>query len=273
MIVDGQVHIWKPQSLDRPWVRDEPHMEDPLTYERLLPLMDEAGVDAVVLVPPSWEGDRNDYSLEAAARYPERFAVMGRLSIERPEARAEIERLMVPGMLGIRLTLHPVRHKTWLFDGTADWFWPAAERLNIPVMVHGPTFLPQLGTIAERHPGLRMIVDHFGIWKDFMDGAMASAAEQTAALARHPNVYVKTSAAPTLSSHAYPYRNIFDPIKRIIDAFTPQRCFWGSDFTRLPCSYRQSVTLFTEEMDFLNSADKDWIMGRALATVLGWPTP
>jgi predicted TIM-barrel fold metal-dependent hydrolase len=271
MIVDAQIHIWKPQSPDRPWVRDEPHLADPLTYERLLPLMDDAGVDAVVLVPPSWEGDRNDYSLEAAARYPQRFAVMGRLSIERPEAREELERFLVPGMLGVRLTLHPVRHKTWLFDGTADWFWPAAERLNIPVMVHGPTFLPELGAIAGRHPGLRLIVDHMGIWKDDVDDLFAAAAMRTVALAQHPNVYVKTSAAPTLSTQPYPYRNTFDPIRRIIDAFGPQRCFWGSDLTRIRCTYRESVTMFTEEMGFLDASDKDWIMGRSLATALGWP--
>jgi hypothetical protein len=41
-------------------------------------MMNEAGVDRVVIVPPSWEGERNDYALEAASKYPDRFAVMGR---------------------------------------------------------------------------------------------------------------------------------------------------------------------------------------------------
>ena len=40
--------------------------------------MDAAGVARVVIVPPSWEGDRNDLALEAARLHPDRFAVMGR---------------------------------------------------------------------------------------------------------------------------------------------------------------------------------------------------
>jgi L-fuconolactonase len=53
--------------------------------------MDAAGVDRLVIVSPSWEGDRNDLALEAAAPHPDRFAVMGRLSIEKPESRALLD--------------------------------------------------------------------------------------------------------------------------------------------------------------------------------------
>ena len=51
--------------------------------------------------------------------------------------------------------------------------------------------------------------------------------------------------------------------------------FWGSDITRVPetCSYRQVVTHFTEELDFLSAGDLEWIMGRGLATCLRWPEP
>jgi predicted TIM-barrel fold metal-dependent hydrolase len=272
VIVDSQVHAWLPQTPERPWVRDEPHLAEPLTVERLQTMMREAGVDAAVIVPPSWEGDRNDYALEAARRFPNQFAVMGRLSVERPEARAALAPLArEPGMLGVRLTIHPKRQAHWMAEGTVDWFWPAAERLAIPVMVHAPSLLRELGEVAARHPGLRLIIDHMGIWREHVDDAMATAAEQTVALARYPNVFVKTSAAPTLSTQPYPYRNIFPAIRRIVEAFTPQRCFWGSDVSRLRGTYREAVTMFTEEMDFLSETDKEWIMGRALAKCLGWP--
>ena len=69
IIVDSQVHLWLPQSPTGPWPADGParaHLPYPFTYDKLLPLMDEAGVDRVVIVPPSWEGERNDYALEAA---------------------------------------------------------------------------------------------------------------------------------------------------------------------------------------------------------------
>ena len=56
-------------------------LPEPFTHDKLLPLMNEAGVDRAVIVPPSWPGDRNDYGLEAVKRYPHRFAVMGRIPL------------------------------------------------------------------------------------------------------------------------------------------------------------------------------------------------
>src|SRR5882672_2634243 len=59
MIVDAQVHLWKPESGDWRWVPGlKPQLPEPFTIERLLPMMDEAGVDRVVIVPPSWPGGR-----------------------------------------------------------------------------------------------------------------------------------------------------------------------------------------------------------------------
>ena len=49
--------------------------------------MEGAEVHRAVIVPPSWEGDRNDLALEAARLHPDRFAVMGRITIESPESR------------------------------------------------------------------------------------------------------------------------------------------------------------------------------------------
>ena len=86
LITDSGVHIWKAATPDRPWMPGRhAHLEDPIGYEKLSAMMAEAGVDRAILVPPSWEGDRVDYSLEAAQKYPKRFAVMGRIPIDKPE--------------------------------------------------------------------------------------------------------------------------------------------------------------------------------------------
>jgi L-fuconolactonase len=78
LIVDAQVHIWAANTPERPWpARAEPHRA-PLGKDELLAEMDKAGVDRVVIVPPSWEGDGNDLAIEAARSHPGRFAVMGR---------------------------------------------------------------------------------------------------------------------------------------------------------------------------------------------------
>jgi hypothetical protein len=56
----------------------------------------------------------------------------------------------------------------------------------------------------------------------------------------------------------------------VFDAFGPKRTFWGTDWSRLPCSYRQGVTMFTEEMSWLKGEDLDWVMGRGVCEWIGW---
>jgi predicted TIM-barrel fold metal-dependent hydrolase len=277
IVIDSGLHVWPAETPDRPWQPGRTaHLPTPIGYEDLRAMMAEAGVDRAILIPPSWEGDRADYALEAAGKYPERFAIMGRFPIERPEARPTLETWKdQPGMLGIRLTFHHEWDRPWVFDGTANWFWPAAERLDIPVMLNAPTLQAEIGKIAARHPRLRLIMDHMGRVKGMKDEALLPAIEQTLTLAKYPNVYVKLTLLPTVSSAPYPYKNIQPYVRRLIEAFGPRRCFWGTDLSaqlsRCDCTYRQAVTLFTEDMPFLGKDDLDWIMGRALAECLPWP--
>jgi hypothetical protein len=58
-------------------------------------------------------------------------------------------------------------------------------------------------------------------------------------------------------------------IRRVVDTFGPSRVFWGTDLTRLPCTYRQAVTLFTEELG-LSAAEKALVMGEGVCDWLGW---
>jgi hypothetical protein len=53
--------------------------------------MDAAGVDHGIIVPPLWEGGRNDLAMEVALLHPDRFAVIGRLAIVRPESHSLID--------------------------------------------------------------------------------------------------------------------------------------------------------------------------------------
>ena len=90
IIIDSQVHIWAPETPDKPYARGDaspPHRPVPLGHEELLREMDGSGVARCVLVPPTWEADRNDTSLEAARLHPDRFRVMGRLPLNKPESR------------------------------------------------------------------------------------------------------------------------------------------------------------------------------------------
>ena len=125
--------------------------------------------------------------------------------------------------------------------------------------------------IAERHPGLKLVVDHFALTHGKDDEAFRGF-DLLLALAPCPNIAVKASCLPLYTTDAYPYRRLHPYIRRAYDAFGPRRLFWGSDLSRLPCTYRQCVTMFTEEMPWLPAADLEWIMGRGLCEWIGWKT-
>jgi predicted TIM-barrel fold metal-dependent hydrolase len=273
MIVDAQVHFWKANTADRPWLPNRvAQLPEPFTVEKFVPMMDEAGVSRAVIVPPSWEGDRNDCAIEAVTRYPGRFAIMGRIPVEDPKSAALLpDWKKQPGMVGIRLTFHP-HQWSWLSDGTADWFWPAAEKYRLPVMFYGAP-MANFARIAERHPQLPMIADHLGVTGEVAkSGKLAEAIGETAALAKYPNVSVKLSTTPYYSAESYPFRDMTPHIRKLFDAFGPQRCYWGTDLTNSynKATYKQRVTHFTETLDFLSPQDKDWVMGRAILERLQW---
>ena len=66
---------------------------------------------------------------------------------------------------------------------------------------------------------------------------------------------------------------LFERLHRVFDAFGADRTFWGTDITRMPCSWRQCVTVFTEELPWLKGRDLELVMGEALCNWVGWPLP
>ena len=275
LIIDSQVHIWAPEAPDRPYAREnasKPHRPNPLGHEELLREMDNAGVARCVLVPPTWEADRNDTSLAAARLYPERFAVMGRIGLTAPESRALIVRWKEqPHMLGIRMVFNQQQSERLLDEDAADWLWEAAERHDVPVMAFAPNRVARLGAIAESHPGLRLTIDHMGLSSALRGRPLGPAVDELVKLAGIKNLAVKVSALPCYVAESYPFLSLQPLVQRVVEAFGPERCFWGTDFSHLPCSYKEAVTLFTEEMKFFSAADLEWIMGRGLARWLRWP--
>jgi predicted TIM-barrel fold metal-dependent hydrolase len=274
-IIDAQVHVWPPETPQRLYVKEDasrPHRPTPLRYEDLLREMSAAAVDRAILVPPSWEGYRNDYALEAAQKHPDRFAVMGKVPLNDPASKDKLATwLDQPGMLGFRISFRHSGTHSFLDDGTADWFWAECERHDIPVMIFAPFAVGKIGEIAARHPNLRVIVDHMGLNVQWKGRDLRPGVDVLLRFARFKNVAVKASCLPCYVAENYPYPTLHSQIRRVVDTFGPQRIFWGTDLSQLPCSYRQAVTLFTEELDFLSAQDKEWIMGKSLAEWLGWP--
>jgi predicted TIM-barrel fold metal-dependent hydrolase len=91
------------------------------------------------------------------------------------------------------------------------------------------------------------------------------------ALATHPNVAIEITGACTLSHEPCPYRDIWDPLGRIFDAFGMDRCLWGTDWTRAVAllTYAQGVEAF-RVTDRLSAGDRAALMGGTAARVYKW---
>ena len=123
-------------------------------------------------------------------------------------------------------------------------------------------WLPYLAQIAGSHPGLKLAVDHMGALRGAKGDAAFPNMKELTALAKYPNVSVKLTGGPFYADcDAYPFRSLHKHYRALYDAFGPRRLFWGTDITKMPCSWRQCVTRF-QEIVWIPEADKQLIMGR-----------
>jgi L-fuconolactonase len=228
-----------------------------------------------VIVPPMWEGDRNDLALAAAAAHPDRLAVMGRFSLDPALSHGLLSRWRdQTNMFGARLVFHRPAFRPLLAERRVDWLWEEAEAADVPLMVLvDPEQLGSIAEICERHPRLRLTLDHLAAYSGRKGEAAFAGLDRLVQMARFPNISVKATALPSYAEDDYPYRSLHPVLRRVHSAFGPRRIFWGTDFTRLKCSYREAVTMITEGIDWLSNEDKRLIMGEGVCAWLGWPLP
>ncbi len=216
----------------------------------------------------------NELAVAAVLAHPDRFAILGWFPLDHLQSRSLVDSWKGrPGMLGLRFYFNQRHEQSWPTDGTLDWLWPVAARAGLPVALAAASFLPVVGQIAERHPGLKLIVDHMGVPRASKGEASHKNMPQLLALAKYPNIAVKATGQAGYAEDGYPFRSIHTHLRQVYDAFGPQRMFWGTDITRMSCSWRQCVTLFTEELPWLTGQDLELVMGRAFCDWIGWELP
>ena len=265
LIIDSQIHLWDGGQAP------PHHRQKPYLAEEAIADMDAAGVDAAINHPPIWDADSNRYAIESARRYPDRFATLGWLKLNRPDAPDQVRNWRSqPGMIGLRFLCVAPDEQSWPTDGVMDWFLPLAEELGLPVAVAGPILAPHVGRWAAQYPDLKLTLDHFGL-VSLTAGHGLVQAEGLLSWSRFPNVSVKLTGAPDYATDEYPFRSMHDTIRRLYDAYGPERLFWGTDITRLKCTWRQAITMYTEELPWLSETDKVLIMGAAYRRWFGWP--
>lgn len=268
-IIDSQIHVWG-SGLPN----NAAHI--PVTsfgYDTALSMMHEAAVDAAVIHPPSWDPGATELALRAVERHPDRFAIMGDLDLDDPGSK---DRLVTwrdqPGVLGLRyLFLDDQAGR--LTDGSLDWLWAGAEQNGIPIAMLATGSEAAIARIAERYPDLRLTIDHLGGRggnTTLKDAEAMMHIPDLLALAQYPNIAVKATGLPGYSAEPYPYPIMLGNLRQVTDAFGPERVFWGTDITKMKCTWTECITMFTEHTPWLDDNARRLIMGEAVCRWWGW---
>ncbi len=268
-IVDAQIHLWGqglPSNMAHRQVTS-------FLAPEAISLMDEANVSGAVIHPPSWDPTSEQLAIQAVADYPGRFAIMASPPLEGPGAVDRVRNLRkTPGMLGIRYTFLAGRERELLSSGDLDPIWEAAEVGQVRVAALCTDSLSAFARIAEKHPDLRITIDHLGGRggnTTLKDHAAMTHMPELLALARYPNIAVKATGAPGYSGEGYPFPIMLDYVRQVFETFGPERTFWGTDITKMPCSWTECIDMFTAA-PWLNGDDQRLVMGDAICDWWGW---
>ena len=150
----------------------------------------------------------------------------------------------------------------------------AGAQAGFPVNVMGTGKLSLFLELARRHPNTRMVVDHVGLPQPVEPPASPEPFADLAdviALAACDNVSIKISGACTLSHRPFPYPDIWEPLRKVFDAFGIDRCMWGTDWTRAVelLNYEQGVEAF-RVTDQLSDEERATLMGGSLRKIYKW---
>ena len=271
---DAQVHAYERNHPGRPWAGT---LQGPpeVTGDQMVAAMDEVGVDGAVLVSPfSMYRYDASYAMEVYAAHPSRFRLVKPVDPIDPRVADTIaDWASTKGTVGIRVFLRDTA-STDPADPAINRVLAMAGRHSLPVNLACTGRLEQAAQLAARNPNTQVVIDHLGLQQPPAPPAPPqpfAELPKVLALASHPNIAIKISGACTLSHEPFPYKDIWDPLGRIFDAFSLNRCMWGTDWTRAVAllTYKQGVDSF-RITDRLSDSDRATLMGDTLARVYNW---
>ncbi len=272
--LDSQVHAYERNHPGRPWA-GVLHGPAEVTGGQMVAAMDAVGVDGAVLVSPfSMYRYDASYALQAYAAHPSRFRLVKPVDPADPAVADTIaEWAATEGTVGIRVMLRD-EVSADPADPGLNRVLAAAAQHSLPVNLFCWGRLEQAAQLAARNPNTQLVIDHLGLQQPFEPPPPAQPfadLPEVLALAAHANIAIKISGACTLSHEPFPYKDIWDPLGRIFDAFGLDRCMWGTDWTRAVAllTYDQGVEAF-RVTDRLSESDRAVLMGETLQRVYNW---
>ncbi|HEX3883644.1 MAG TPA: amidohydrolase family protein [Stellaceae bacterium] len=272
--IDVQVHAYERNHPGRPWVGTL-HGPAEMTGDQMVAAMDAVGVDAAVLVSPfSMYGYDPSYALEVGARHPTKFCLVRPVDPNDPAVADTVaDWAAKKGTVGVRIMMRD-NVSTDPADPGVNRVLAAAAKNGMAVNLLCWGRLEQAAQMAARNPDTQIVIDHLGLQQPFEPPAPPNGwadLPKVLALAAQPNVAIKISGACTLSHEKFPYRDIWDPLARIFDAFGFGRCMWGTDWTRAVglLTYKEGVEAF-RVTDRLSASDRAALMGDTLCRIYNW---
>ena len=269
-IVDPHTHIWINHP-DFPWPDGSSTSDDEdRTAEMLLELMAETGVDHTVLVQVIkylWD---NSYVVHAIHKYPDKFAGVGRVNPENPEAADHVSEWMEKGVRGVRLSPSGEAAGDWFADRSLmDPIFSRAQEHGVPMLLlTRPPRLRNLVPLLDAHPDLDVVIDHMADCHVDDEAGI----RQLTDLSRYDRVYVKISHTWSISSRGYPWIDTHALVKEVYQAFGGQRIMWGTDWPvcLTNAEYGQTLSVVRDEMSsFISAEDMKWVLGRTALKL--WP--
>jgi predicted TIM-barrel fold metal-dependent hydrolase len=269
MIIDTHTHVVSSDKTKHPLDSGARGWSTEVSndVEDLIAEMDKAGVECATLVQPNATyGLDNIYQCDSAKLYAPRTVSVGILDPATSDAADKLSYWVNEhGMLGVRL-----QSQVEPDDPSCDAIWQRAEELGVPISIGGggqPDKVNRMRNVASRHPNVMFAPDHFAGWSGSDDKpAMTAALEEMASL---PNAHLRVS-----STSLGPYVGLNDAEKelfqRVIQAFTPQRIMWGSNFpSSRDGGYAGQLQIAATALDWLSEDDRNWIMGGSAHKL--WP--
>jgi len=267
MRIDAHQHYWSPQHGDYGWLVPSDALRPifrPFGPADLHPLLDAAGVAGTVLVQAAPSEAETGRLLAIAAQPGSRvLGVIGWCDFAAPDAAQRIAALAAQPLLkGLRPMLQDLPDARWILQPACAPALQAMERAGLTLdLLIKPHQLDAALVLAQRHPGLAMVLDH-GAKPAIPDGFNAWA-QGVARLAREPNVECKLSGLLTEAPAGAGLRLLRPFAGHLLAHFGPRRLLWGSDWPvlTLAADYARWVRLCEELLAGLDAGTQALVFG------------
>ena len=233
MIIDAHQHVWDLSRAPYPWLGPHvPHWNRNFEFEELLPHLARNGVDATVMVQSDDHDGDTDLMFEVADAHPTVVAIVAYLPLDRPEhAAARLADLRRDDrVVGIRNLVHHKVDPDWIVSADVDEGLAILEEGDVAfdLVSSLPRHLAHVPTLSERHPGLRIVIDHLAK-PPIGERDVEPWWSLIAAAAQNPLVTAKISGLYPESGN-WTVDGIRPYIDRALEVFGPERLMFGGDW-------------------------------------------